>query len=115
MPKPVPERDLESQAHRETPELAEMREINASLENQLSTEEYDAFMAIVMPGITSEERDARITAFNELQAGIPKTDASATEVRETLADREHKEVSINFAGTHLKVSRSKRGAFTVSL
>lgn len=104
---PQPERDLESQAHRETPEAAERAEVLAALTHTLSDEELQAFNAIGAPGISAEERETRKQAFNALRAGTP-------DEGEPLADRAHEDVEINLAGTILRVSRDRRGVFSVS-
>ncbi len=108
MPQPAPDRNLESQAHRETSELGEIREVVKAIERTLSPQESEAFYAIVDPAISFDERAERIEAFNALNAGTP-------EEGESIADREHTSVPVNFAGTNLLVSRSQRGTFSISM
>lgn len=104
---PRPERDLESQAHRETSEAAAHAEMLAALTRTLTGEELQAFNAIGAPGISVEERKARKQAFNALKAGTP-------DAEESLAERAYEDVEINLAGTILSVSRDRYGVFSVS-
>lgn len=107
MQQPEPERDLESQTHRETSEDGERREVLAAIARTLSAEEKAAFFSIAEPGISYEESTARKQAFNELRAGVPDTD-------ENVEERKHDNVEINIAGTILSVSRDDRGRFSIA-
>ncbi len=104
---PQPDRNLESQKHRETPEAGERMEVLEALKRNLTTEEYAAFSDAIAPGITYEERMNRLNAFNVLEAGT-------TDGIEPIEGAAHDAVSINFAGTEILVSRSARGTFTLA-
>lgn len=106
MSQPAPERDLESQKHRETPEEAERAEMLAAIKRTLSNDEQDLFYSIAEPGVAEEVRTSRKEAFNDLRAGTP-------DAEEVIEGRKHENVSINIAGTVLSVSRDDRGRFSV--
>ncbi len=101
------ERELESQAHRETLEEGVRAEMLAAIERTVAPEEKDALFAIAEPGLSYEDRESRRVAFNMLEAGTPDED-------EPLEGRVHSNVEINMGGTVLKVSRNIHGKFSVS-
>lgn len=107
MSQPAPEHDLESQKHRETPEVAEQKEVLAAIARTLSPDEKALFFSIAEPGISYEERVARKERFNQLRPGTPDT-------KEVIEGRKHDNVEINIAGTVLLVSRDDRGRFTIA-
>jgi len=107
MHQPQPERDLESQLHRETPEEATRLEMMAAIDRTLSDDERNLFYSIGQPGISEEERLARKQTFNELRAGTP-------DAEEVIEGRSHENVHINIAGTIISVSRDDRGRFSVA-
>ncbi len=104
MPRPI-ERDLESQAHRETREEAAQAEMLAAIDRTLSNEDKEAFYALGDPSISAAERAARIERFNERHAGTPDAEEPIEGRAQT--------VSINLANTILSVSRDARGKFRV--
>lgn len=104
---PEPERDLDSQKHRENPEDGERREVLAAIARTLSPEEKALFFSIAEPGISYEESTARKQAFNDLRAGVPDTN-------EVIEGRRHDNVEINIAGTILSISRDDRGRFSIA-
>lgn len=107
MTQPQPERDLESQAHRETAEESARKEMMAAIDRTLSADERDLFYSIGQPGLSEDERAVKKQAFNALRAGTP-------DAEEAIERRRHDDVVINIAGTIISVSRDDRGTFSVS-
>lgn len=107
MPRPTPERELESQAHRETLEEGEREEMKAALERTLSDNERALFDSAFEPGISDDERRNRVQAFNDSKAGTPDEEESIT-------DRIHDSVPMNIGGITVLVSRSARGTFSIA-
>ncbi|MBU2158655.1 hypothetical protein KJ848_00510 [Patescibacteria group bacterium] len=96
-----------SQPRAESAEQAEVRNLMAALTNTLTAEEMQAFNNIGEPGISEEERQQRIAAFNALKAG-EKAEG------EVLADDVFNEVPVNLSGKIVKVSRNMRGQVSIA-
>ncbi|MBU2103393.1 hypothetical protein KJ848_00975 [Patescibacteria group bacterium] len=96
-----------TQPRAESLEQAQVRELVAAIHRTLTDEEMKVFTSIGDPAISEEERQARISAFNALQAGVADTE-------ENLAERVYTDVPVNFSGKVLKVSRNMRGRISIA-